>query len=264
MNRFSRSGIIGLASAAFLSACGNTAPELAQTQASNAEINPRSSYVLPADGRGSAVTCQGISGTTTLRTVRISGGRNANAINPTFAELATKFSMNIDARFTSSKDAWVSGGVTPNGRFAFINNTAGQAVAVINYNQAMIEALKETRYWTGINSRSYIETELITPGQRPTTEYEKIFNVQNGTSGFTALFAAIFGPIGLRGGEFPVPKFILVLEQSKGYAAGTGYLFASNQITESINATYFESKGVGLLNTADVFGKFDCRVNRLQ
>ncbi len=258
------SGIAALSMATLLSACGSTPLERAEPQATTPQIDARSNYVLPADGRSSAITCQGIEGTTTLRTVRINGGRNANAVNPTFSELETKYSMNLDARFNSTKDAWVKGGVTPNGRFAFIKDGAGRNVAVINYNNAMIEALKETTYWNGLNARSYIETELINPGRKPTTQFEKIFELTNGGSQFSSLFSNIFGPIGLRGGAFPLPKFILVLEQSKGYAAGTGYLFATNKFSESINATFFESKGLALLNTSDIFGRFNCRVNFLQ
>jgi hypothetical protein len=62
-----------------------------------------------------------------------------------------------------------------------------------------------------------------------------------------------------------------VLEESKGYAAGRGYL-VSNDILNPLSsntfifpdATYFEENGLGILSGPSVYATFNCRVNLIE
>jgi hypothetical protein len=244
----------------FLTACGTPLTEAnLETAATTPTIDTRSRFILPPDGRDTALTCQGISGKTAIRTLRISGGVRLDMITPTFQTLLSKFSGQVDIPFSRTRDANLSGGVTPRSRPAFIKNSSGKNVAVLPWGGVLQFAgpLQNLTPGDFLNSATTMRIELIRPGAEPTGDFARQRFLPVNTTDFNRLFTPVFGPVGLDGSNFSSPHFILVLEESKGYAAGRGYL-VSNDILNPLssntyifpNATYFEENGLGILSNS--------------
>jgi hypothetical protein len=254
----------------FLSACGKTPGETNLEASVTPVIDTKSPFILKADKRDTALTCQGIAGKTPIRTFRISGGVRLDMITPTFQTLLSKYSGSIDIPFSSNRDANLAGGVTPRSRPAFIKDLSGQNVAVLPYYGILQFAgpLQNLTPGDFLNAATTMRIELIRPGAIPTGDIIKETYLPVNTPDFNRLFTPVFGPIGLDGANFSSPHFILVLEESKGYAGGRGYL-VSNDILNPLtttnyivpNATYFEGNGLGILNGPSVYATFNCRVN---
>jgi hypothetical protein len=253
----------------FLTACGTTPGEASLEAAATPTINTRSRFILPPDGRDTALTCQGIAGKTAIRTLRISGSVRLDMITPTFQTLLSKFSGQVDIPFSRTRDANLSGGVRPLGRPAFIQN-GSKNVAVLPWSGVFRfnSPLQNLTPGDFLNPDTTMRIELIRRGAEPTGDFPRQRFLPVNTPNFNRLFSPVFGPIGLDGSNFSSPYFILVLEESKGYAAGRGYL-VSNDILNPLSsntfifpdATYFEENGLGILGGPSVYATFDCRVN---
>jgi hypothetical protein len=248
-----------------LSACSTALDEANLEAIATPRINPNSPYILPPDGRQTAVTCQGIAGKTTIRTLRISGSIAGDDIRPTFENLGGKFSVSWDIPFSRTRDTSLHDASGPQGRAAFVKNLANKNVAVLEWGSGLQIPIPNIRPDLGINSDSFILAELIKPGQEPTGDSVRERKFFAGTTAFNKLFPPIYGPIAASGEEFAAAHyFVLVLEESKGYAAGRGYLLELNNLLaqgQYPNGPYFESQGLGVLNGPDVFGQFNCRLN---
>ena len=231
---------------------------------------------MPPDGRDTALTCQGIAGKTAIRTLRISGGVRLDMIKPTFETLLSKTSGYVDIPFSRTRDANLSGGVSPRGGSAgpaFIKDSSGKNVAVLPWGGVLQFAgpLQNLTPGDFINPATTMRIELIRPGAEPTGDFARERFLPVNTTDFNRLFQPVFGPVGLDGSNFSSPYFVLVLEESKGYAAGRGYL-VSNDILNPLssntyifpNAPYFQANGLGILSGPSVYGTFDCRVNLIE
>ncbi len=259
-----------LSIAFFLTACGTSLDEANLEASAIPRINTRSPFILPPDGRDTALTCQGITGKTAIRTVRISGGVRLDMITPTFETLGSKTSVYVDIPFSRTRDANLAGGLRPQGTPAFIKDLSNKNVAVLSYAGVLQFAgpLQNLTPGDFINSSTSMRIELIRPGALPTGDDPRQRFLPVNTADFNRLFTPVFGPVGLDGSNFSSPLFILVLEESKGYAAGRGYL-VSNDILNPLSsntfifpdATYFEQNGLGILNGPSVYATFDCGVN---
>jgi hypothetical protein len=257
----------------FLTACGTTPGEANLETAATPTINTRSRFILPPDGRDTALTCQGIAGKTAIRTLRISGGVRLDMITPTFETLLSKTSARVDIPFSRTRDANLSGGIRPQGGAAFIRDLSGKNVAVLPWGGVLQFAgpLQNLTPGDFINSSTSMRIELIRPGARPTGDDPRQRFLPVNTTDFNRLFTPVFGPVGLDGSNFSSSYFVLVLEESKGYAAGRGYL-VSNDILNPLSsntfifpdATYFEENGLGILGGPSVYATFNCRVNLIE
>jgi hypothetical protein len=257
----------------FLTACGTTPGEAnLETAATTPTIDTRSRFILPPDGRDTALTCQGISGKTAIRTLRISGGVRLDMITPTFQTLLSKFSGQVDIPFSRTRDANLSGGVTPRERPAFIQDSE-KNVAVLPWSGVLRfnSPLQNLTPGDFLNLNTTMRIELIRPGAEPTGDFPRQRFLPVNSPNFNRLFTPVFGPVGLDGSNFSSPYFILVLEESKDYAAGRGYLL-SNDILNPLSsntfifpdATYFEENGLGILRGPSVYATFNCRVNLIE
>jgi hypothetical protein len=236
-------------------------------------INPNSRFILPPDGRDTALTCQGISGKTAIRTLRISGGVRLDMITPTFETLLSKFSVRVDIPFSKTRDANLGGGIRPSVSPAFIKDLAGKNVAVLPYSGVLRfnSPLQNLTPGDFLNSATTMRIELIRPGVEPTGDFPRQRFLPVNTRDFNRLFPPVFGPVGLDGSNFSSPYFVLVLEESKGYAAGRGYLL-SNDILNPLSSdtfifpdgAYFAENGLGILSGPSVYGTFNCRVNLIE
>jgi hypothetical protein len=257
----------------FLTACSTTPGEANLETAATPRINTHSRFILPPDGRDTALTCQGISGKTAIRTLRISGGVRLDMITPTFETLGSKTSGQVDIPFSRTRDANLSGGLRPQGTPAFVKDSSSKNVAVLPWAGVLQFAgpLQNLTPGDFINSATTMRIELIRPGAEPTGDFPRQRFLSVNTPNFNRLFTPVFGPVGLDGSNFSSPYFILVLEEGKGYAGGRGYL-VSNDILNPLstnnyifpNSTYFNANGLGILSGPSVYGTFDCRVNLIE
>jgi hypothetical protein len=256
----------------FLTACGTPLTEANLETATTPIIDTRSRFILPPDGRDTALTCQGISGKTAIRTLRISGSVRLDMITPTFQTLLSKFSGQVDIPFSRMRDANLSGGVIPQSRPAFIRDSE-KNVAVLPWSNVLQFAgpLQNLTPGDFLNPDTTMRIELIRPGAEPTGDFPRQRFLPVNTPNFNKLFTPVFGPVGLDGSNFSSPYFILVLEESKDYAAGRGYLVSNDILNPPSSntfirpdATYFEENGLGILSGPSVYATFNCRVNLIE
>jgi hypothetical protein len=159
----------------FLTACGTTPGEANLETAATPTINTRSRFILPPDGRDTALTCQGIAGKTAIRTLRISGGVRLDMIKPTFQTLLSKFSGQVDIPFSRTRDANLSGGVVPRNRPAFIKDSSGKNVAVLPWSNVLQFGgpLQNLTPGDFINASTSMRIELIRPGAEPSGDFPR-------------------------------------------------------------------------------------------
>jgi hypothetical protein len=249
-----------------LSACGSAVEDAELQTAAVPAIDLNSSYLLPADGRNTGLTCQGISGKTAIRNVRLSGGiRSDQQLNLDY--LSTRTTVHVEIPFSTSKDAYLYGGIGGYG-VGLTKDSSGQNVAVVPYGHVLrfdspLQNLSNDR----VVAQTTMRTELINPGAKPAGNFTYLSAF---TSDFNRLFPPVFGPIGLGDDkEFLVLNFVVVLEESKGYAAGRGYLLSSVLLNPPgstyifPNGPYFAANGLGILSGPSVYGTLDCRVNNI-
>ena len=121
-----------------------------------------------------------------------------------------------------------------------------------------------------LTAQTTMRTELVTPGTKITGRFDRQLYLPAFSPDFNRMFPPLFGPIGLGDGkEFATLNFAVVLEESKGYAAGKGYLFSNVLLNPPgstyifPNGPYFTANGIGILSGSSVYGTFDCNVHKL-
>lgn len=223
------------------------------------DIDPNSSFLLPDDGSLGAVTCQADNASTKIRTYRVNGSRVVGERSPTLGRLSTDtYRHQGNVKLSAATDATFNGGGIPSG-LAFTKDAAGQDVALLGW-RGVLDGFVTTNPNDDYNTFA-ARAETVATGQKGGDIFGAEKYYREGTPTYNLLTAAAYGPDQatlINGSNSFAPTFYLLLEKSKGYAAGKGYL-VSTRSTGYISPNDIAS-GAKTLPLNQAFGTFDCRV----
>lgn len=223
------------------------------------QIDPASPAILPPDSLvpGTALTCTSRTAEG-IQTLRVTGGRSAGITVPTFGDLRTKFSVDLDLPNGTEGSLHIQDGLNPIGGAEIPVVRDGERMAIVGYSYVYSTVIRNTTLWNGLNPNSHFAVTPTPRGAAPSGLASDEVKVRIGTPEFERIFSTLFAQP-LDTVEIRSPSFFVYLREGNGYAAGEGRLLlpARHISPRDILA----SNGDNLEGIAEI-ARFDCRINR--